>query len=135
MLPFTNLGLTPEAGSSVLLPMRVGHARAAELLFFGEPFSAQVALDLGIANAILPDGEVLEHTLERCRKLTKQPAASLLLTKQLLKRSQQEVLRETMSVEGELFRQRLVSPEAKEAFGAFLEKRKPDFAQFNTLRP
>jgi enoyl-CoA hydratase/carnithine racemase len=134
VLPFTNLGLTPEAGSSALLPMRVGHARAAELLFFGEPFSAQVALDLGIANAILPDGQVLEHTLERCRKLTKQPAASLLLTKQLLKRSQQEMLRETMNFEGELFRQRLVSPEAKEAFGAFLEKRKPDFAQFNTLQ-
>ncbi len=131
VLPFTNLGLTPEAGSSVLLPMRVGYARAAELLLLGEPFSAQVAVETGIGNAILPDGHVLEHALARCRKLTTQPSASLLLTKQLLKRAQKDRVRETMSFEGGLFRQRLVSPEAKEAFSAFLEKRKPDFAQFN----
>jgi enoyl-CoA hydratase/carnithine racemase len=131
VLPFTNLGLTPEAGSSVLLPMRVGHVRAAELLLFGEPFSAQNALDMGIGNAILPDGQVLEHALARCRKLSMQPSASLRLTKQLLKRSQKEMVRETMSFEGTLFQQRLLSPEAKEAFSAFLEKRKPDFVQFN----
>ena len=129
-LPFANLGLTPEAASSLLLPLRAGHARAAEMLMLGEVFSAQTALDSGIVNAVLPDGQVLAHALERCRKLITQPAASLRLTKQLMKRSQQALIRETMGTEAEIFRQRLVSPEAKEAFAAFFEKRKPDFSKF-----
>jgi enoyl-CoA hydratase/carnithine racemase len=129
-LPFANLGLTPEAASSLLLPLRTGHARAAEMLMLGEVFPAQTALDAGIANAVLPDGQVLAHALERCRKLITQPAASLRLTKQLMKRAQQALIRETMSTEAEIFRQRLVSPEAREAFAAFFEKRKPDFSKF-----
>jgi enoyl-CoA hydratase/carnithine racemase len=130
-LPFANLGLTPEAASSLLLPLCAGHARAAEMLMLGEVFSAQAALDAGIVNAVLPDTEVLDHALERCRKLTTQPAASLRLTKQLMKRTQQALINETMQCEAEVFRQRLVSPEAKEAFAAFFEKRKPDFSKFN----
>ena len=128
-LPFTNLGLTPEAASSLLLPLRAGYARAAELLMLGEVFSAQKALELGIVNEVVADGKVLAHALERCRKLTQQPAASLRLTKQLMKRNQRVLIEETMRAEAEVFRQRLVSPEAKEAFAAFLEKRKPDFSQ------
>ncbi len=128
-LPFANLGLTPEAASSLLLPLRIGHARAAELLMLGEVFSAQTALDLGLVNALLPEGQVLDHAFERCRKLSTQPAASVRLTKQLLKRSQQALIAETMRAEAEVFRQRLVSPEAKEAFAAFVEKRKPDFSK------
>lgn len=130
-LPFANLGLTPEAASSLLLPLRAGHAKAAEMLMLGEVFPAQTALDVGIVNAVLPDGQVLDHALERCRKLTTQPAASLRLTKQLMKRAQDALIRETMNVEADIFRQRLVSPEAKEAFAAFFEKRKPDFSSFN----
>jgi enoyl-CoA hydratase/carnithine racemase len=133
-LPFANLGLTPEAASSLLLPLRAGHARAAEILLLGEAFSAQVALEIGIVNAVLPDAQVLDHALERCRKLTTQPSASLRLTKQLMKRTQQTLINETMSVESEVFKQRLVSPEAKEAFAAFFEKRKPDFSKFNQTR-
>lgn len=130
-LPFANLGLTPEAASSLLLPLRAGHARAAEMLMLGEVFSAQAALDAGIVNAVVPDGHVLEHALERCRKLITQPAASLRLTKQLMKRAQQALINDTMYVEADVFKQRLVSPEAKEAFGAFFEKRKPDFSKFS----
>lgn len=130
-LPFANLGLTPEAASSLLLALRAGHARAAEMLMLGEVFPAQTALDTGIVNAVLPDGQVLAHALERCRKLITQPAASLRLTKQLMKRAQQALIRETMSIEAEIFRQRLASPEAKEAFAAFFEKRKPDFSKFD----
>jgi enoyl-CoA hydratase/carnithine racemase len=130
-LPFANLGLTPEAASSLLLPLRAGHARAAEMLMLGEAFSAQRALEVGIVNAVLPDAQVLEHALERCRKLTTQPAASLRLTKQLMKRAQQALIGETMNVEAEVFKQRLVSPDAREAFAAFFEKRRPDFAKFN----
>jgi enoyl-CoA hydratase/carnithine racemase len=130
-LPFANLGLTPEAASSLLLPLRAGHARAAEMLMLGEVFPAQVALDAGIINAVLPDGKVLDHALERCRKLTTQPAASLRLTKQLMKRAQQASINEIMGVEADIFKQRLVSPDAKEAFAAFFEKRKPDFSKFS----
>jgi enoyl-CoA hydratase/carnithine racemase len=130
-LPFANLGLTPEAASSLLLPMRTGHARAAEMLMLGEVFSAQTAFEAGIVNAVLPDAQVLDHALERCRKLITQPAASLRLTKQLMKRAQQALILETMSTEAEIFRQRLISPEAKEAFTAFFEKRKPDFSRFS----
>jgi len=131
VLPFANLGLTPEAASSLLLPLRAGHARAAEMLMLGEVFSAQAALDAGLVNAVLPDGQVLEHALERCRKLSAQPAESLRLTKQLMKRSQQALIRETMNFEADVFKQRLVSPEAKEAFAAFFERRKPDFSKFS----
>ena len=132
VLPFANLGLTPEAASSLLLPMCAGHTRAADLLFFGEPFSGQTALELGIVTAVLPDGQVLDYALERSRKLTTQPSASLRLTKQLMRRAQQGLIRETMRFETEIFRQRLASPEAKEAFAAFFEKRKPDFSNFNS---
>ncbi len=130
-LPFANLGLTPEAASSLLLPLRAGYARAAEMLMLGEAFSAQTALDAGIINTMLPDGEVLSHTLERCRKLATQPSASIRLTKQLMKRTQHALIKETMTEEAAVFKQRLASPEAKEAFAAFLEKRKPDFTKFN----
>lgn len=130
-LPFVNLALCPEAASSLLLPRLAGHQRAAEMLMLGEPFSAQTALDAGIVNAVLPDGQVLDHALQRCGKLTAQPAASLRLTKQLMKRAQQALIRETMNVEAEVFRQRLMSPDAKEAFAAFFEKRKPDFSKFS----
>jgi enoyl-CoA hydratase/carnithine racemase len=130
-LPFANLGLTPEAASSLLLPLRAGHARAAEMLMLGEAFSAQRALDVGLVNAVLPDAQVLDHALERCRKLTTQPAASLRLTKQLMKRAQSALISESMRVEADVFRQRLISPEAKEAFSAFFEKRKPDFSSFS----
>lgn len=130
-LPFANLGLTPEAASSLLLPLRTGHARAAEMLMLGEVFSAQTAFEVGIANAVLPDAQVLDHAIERCRKLTTQPAASLRLTKQLMKRAQNALIQETMNTEAGVFRERLVSPEAKEAFAAFFDKRKPDFSSFN----
>lgn len=130
-LPFANLGLTPEAASSLLLPLRAGHARAAEMLMLGEVFSAQTAFEVGIANAVLPDAQVLDHAMGRCRKLTTQPASSLRLTKQLMKRAPSALIQESMNAEAEVFRERLVSPEAKEAFAAFFDKRKPDFSSFN----
>ena len=130
-LPFANLGLTPEAASSLLLPLCAGHARAAEMLMLGEVFPAQAALDTGIINAVLPDGQVLDHAFERCRKLIAQPAESLRLTKQLMKRAQQALINDAMNVEAEVFKQRLVSPDAKEAFAAFFEKRKPDFSKIS----
>lgn len=130
-LPFANLGLVPEAASSLLLPLLAGHARAAELLMLGEPFDAATAREIGLLNAVVADGQALEHALARCRKLATQPAASIRLTKQLLKRGRQQLIAETMRAEAEIFRERLLSPEAREAFSAFFEKRKPDFSRFD----
>jgi enoyl-CoA hydratase/carnithine racemase len=129
-LPFVNLGLCPEAASSLLLPRLVGHQRAAELLLFGEPFDAARAREIGLVNAIHPEAELMDAALERAHKLATQPAASLRATKMLLKKAQAAMVTQAMQDEGVIFQQQLASPEAKEAFSAFLEKRKPDFSRF-----
>ena len=130
-LPFVSLGLCPEAASSLLLPALIGHARAAEIILLGEPFGAGQAREMGLVNAVLPDAEVLDHALVRARRLAAQPPAAVRLAKQLLKRPQTALVRETMAEEDRQFKARLTSPEAREAFGAFLEKRKPDFSRFS----
>ncbi|SMB27790.1 Enoyl-CoA hydratase/isomerase [Sterolibacterium denitrificans] len=130
-LPFVSLGLCPEAASSLLLPALAGHARAAEMLLLCEPFDATKAREVGLVNAVLPDEQVVEHALAQARKLAALPAASVRLTKQMLKSAQQALIAQTMQSEVRHFKERLVSPEAKEAFAAFFDKRKPDFGQFN----
>lgn len=130
-LPFVSLGLCPEAASSLLLPALAGHARAAEMLLLCEPFDAAKAREVGLVNAILPDEQVVDHALAQARKLAALPTASVKLTKQMLKSAQQALIAQTMQSEVRHFKERLVSPEAKEAFAAFFDKRKPDFAQFN----
>ena len=129
-LPFVNLALCPEAASSLLLPRLAGHQRASELLLFGEPFNAVKAYEIGLANAIHPDASLLDAALERARKLATLPAASLRETKRLLKQSVAALVPQAMREEGEIFTRQLASPAAKEAFSAFLEKRKPDFSKF-----
>jgi enoyl-CoA hydratase/carnithine racemase len=129
-LPFVNLGLCPEAASSLLLPQFVGYPRAAELLLLGDPFSAQQALEMGLINGITPAGEVIATATVKARQLAERPAASLLLTKALMKRAHARLVEETMNEELTQFGQRLTSPEAAEAFRAFFERRKPDFSKF-----
>jgi len=129
-LPFVNLGLCPEAGSSFLLPRLAGYQRAAELLFLGEPFNAESAGEAGLVTAICPDEQVLETALEKARHIAALPPAAVRLTKALLKRGTAVELRETMIQEATFFKERLRSPEAREAFTAFREKRKPDFSTF-----
>lgn len=130
-LPFVSLGLCPEAASSLLLPALVGHARAAEIILLGEPFGAAQARELGLVNEVLPDAALLDRALARARRLAAQPPAAVRLAKQLLKRSRAALVAETMAEEDRQFQTRLLSPEAKEAFGAFLGKRKPDFSRFS----
>lgn len=129
-MPFVNLGLCPEAGSSLLLPSIAGHARAAEILMLGEPFGAVQAAACGMLSAVLPDAEVLAHATAQARKLASKPAAAVRLTKQLMRRCTQAQVADAIREESEQFQCRLESPEAKEAFSAFLEKRKPDFSRF-----
>ena len=128
-MPFVNLGLCPEAGSTLLLPLLMGHQRAAELLLLGGPFPAEAAREAGIVNAVLPDDEVIEMSMAKARQLANQPPAAVRLAKSLLKREYAASLRETIAYEGKHFRDLLKSPEAMEAFTAFMEKRKPDFSK------
>lgn len=130
-LPFVNLGLCPEAGSSLLVPRLVGHQRAAELLLLGEPFAAEQARNAGLVNAVCPDGELLAMARQKALQLAAQPAAAVRLTKELLKRDYATVLQKTIADEGAHFMARLKSPEAAEALQAFMEKRKPDFSRFS----
>lgn len=129
-LPFVNLGLCPELASSLLLPRLVGYQRAAELLLLGEAFGAQTAREFGLVNAVCPEEEVLETALQKARQLAAQPLASLRITKALMKRPIEAAVSKAIDEELELFIDRLKSPEAAEAFQAFVERRKPDFSRF-----
>ena len=130
-LPFVNLGLCPEAGSSFLLPRLAGYQRAAELLMLGEPFDAETAKQIGLVNAIVGPDSLLGVAMAAAQKLAAKPAASLRETKELMKKGVREAIRVAMAEENEAFRQRLNSPEAREAFTAFIEKRMPDFSKFH----
>jgi len=124
-LPFVNLGLCPEAGSSLLLPRLLGYPRAAELLLLGEPFTAEQALDWGLINGLAADAEAtLALALERAQQLARRPAAAVRLTKSLLKRDEAEKLRETIALEGRHFVELLNSPEAAVALHAFATRRR-----------
>jgi len=129
-LPFVNLGLCPEAGSSVMLPQLMGHRRAAELLLFGEPFSSEKALELGIVNSVYPGGELLAEATAKARQLAEKPPSALRTTKALLKRGAAGAVAEAMARETEQFTALLQGPEAREAMMAFMQRRKPDFSKF-----
>ena len=130
-LPFVNLGLVPEAASSLLLPALAGYQRAAELLLLGEPFSAQKAKDIGLVTEVVPEDQLFGIAMAQAKKLAGKPAASLRLSKQLMKQGQTAAVAQRIKLESDHFGERLASPEAKEAFSAFLEKRKPDFSRFD----
>ena len=127
-LPFINLALTPEFGSSYSIPARIGYLRAAELYMLGEPFSAERAAALGLVTKIVPDADLLNIAMATARKLAAKPAGALRTHKRLLKLASMAPLTAAVSAEEREFKERVVSTEAKEAFTAFLEKRPPNFA-------
>ncbi len=127
-MPFVNLGLCPEAASSLLAPRMFGYHRAAEALLMGEPFFAEAAQEVGLVNRVVPPTEVNGYAQAQARKLAAKPLSSLIATKRLMKGDQQAVLQK-MDEEGQSFGRMLREPAAKEAFGAFMEKRKPDFSK------
>jgi len=129
--PFVNLGLCPEAGSTLLMPRMMGHQRASELLLLGEPFSAERAREVGIVNVVFPDGAVMASARAKALQLAAQPPAAVRLAKELLKRDTAPSVGETILHEGACFLERLKSPEAAEALQAFMQRRKPDFSRFN----
>jgi len=130
-LPFVNLALLPEAGSSLLLPMQIGYLRAAELLMLGEPFSAAKALQYGLVTEVCADGPTaLTAAQAVAAKLSAKPPAALHVIKMLLKQPHAAQLAAQVGDETRHFVEQLQSPEAAEAFKAFFEKRAPDFTQF-----
>lgn len=128
-MPFVNLGLCPEAASSLLAPQMLGHHRAAEALLLGEPFMAEAALEVGLVNRVLPPTEAIGYAQAVARKLAAKPSSALIETKRLMKKNQTEQVLAVMAEEGASFGRMLREPAAREAFGAFMERRKPDFSK------
>jgi enoyl-CoA hydratase/carnithine racemase len=128
-MPFVNLGLCPEAASSLLVPQMLGYHRAAEALLLGEPFMAEAALEVGLVNRVLPPTEANGYAQAQARKLAAKPISSLVETKRLMKSGQAQLVAKQMAEEGVSFGRMLGEPAAKEAFTAFMERRKPDFSK------
>jgi enoyl-CoA hydratase/carnithine racemase len=124
--PFLDLGILPEAGSSLLLPRRIGHVRAFEMLALGAPFAAERAREIGLVNQVVPADAVEKTALDAARTLAAKPPEALALARRLMRGDPAEVLAR-IDAEVAEFKRRLASPEAREAFQAFLEKRTPDF--------
>ena len=131
-LPFVNLGLCPEGASSVLLPALAGYPRAAELLMLGEPFGAAKARDVGLVTEVVAEAELLAVATAAAQKLADKPPEALTVTKQLLRRALMPQIEAALEEEPKQLRALLRSPEAKEAFMAFFEKRKGGFLESST---
>ncbi|MCY7369893.1 MAG: enoyl-CoA hydratase [Polaromonas sp.] len=128
-MPFVNLGLCPEAGSSLLVPQLMGRVRASEALLLGEPFMAEAALEMGFINRIVAPSEASALAQRQAKKLAAKPLSVLLEIKRLMNKGQAGAVAERMAEEGATFGRMLREPAAREAFSAFMEKRKPDFSQ------
>jgi len=124
-LPFVNLALVPEFGSSYLLPLRFGYARAAELILLGKPFDASRAAELGLVTQVVPDQSLLATATETARTLAAKPAAAVQASKRLMKRALREQLEQAVKLENEVFAERVRSDDAKQALLAFFAKRQP----------
>jgi enoyl-CoA hydratase/carnithine racemase len=126
--PFIDLGLVPEAGSSLLAPLRMGYARAFELLVLGEPFSAERAREAGIVNAIVPADQLEATAMKAAARLAAKAPEALALSRRLM-RGDPSAIVARVDEEAKIFGARLSSPYPKEAFAAFMEKRAPDFSK------
>ena len=128
-MPFINLALVPEFGTSYSLPQRIGHLRAAELVQLGQPFDAKHAVELGLVTQVVPDQKLLATATATAQKLAEKPADALQACKRLMKNPWREQLVEAAKAENKEFSARLRSADTKEALTAFFEKRPPDFTK------
>lgn len=126
-MPFLNLALVPEFGSSCSIPARIGHIRAAEMILLGLPFDARRAADLGLVTQVVPDQNLLGTATETARKIATKPAGALQACKRLMKRPFREQIKAAIKAENEEFSAQVRTADAKEALTAFLEKRAPHF--------
>lgn len=127
-MPFVNLGLCPEAASSLLAPQRMGYGRAAQALLLGDPFMAEAALEMGLVSSIVPPAEASALAQRQALKLASKPISSLLQTKRFMKLGQSDAMAQRLADEAAVFARMLGEPAAREAFAAFMEKRLPDFS-------
>ncbi|MDX1492038.1 MAG: enoyl-CoA hydratase [Pseudohongiellaceae bacterium] len=123
-LPFTRLGLCPEAGSSWLTPALMGHQRASELLLLGERFGADKAQQYGLVNEVCPAEKVYDHAMEKAKALAALPSEAVQTSKHLIKRSQTAQIDETISLELVNFSRLLATPESQAIMQSFLNKKK-----------
>ncbi|MBI5271812.1 MAG: enoyl-CoA hydratase [Burkholderiales bacterium] len=130
-MPFVSLGLVPEFASSLLVPELMGARRAAEKLLLGDPFTPEQAVECGIANAVLPAAEVVNHARRVAERFNALPPGAVRDSKRLIHGPRRERIMQVIAEEATVFGQRLRSPEAMEAFQAFFQKRQPDFSQFS----
>jgi enoyl-CoA hydratase/carnithine racemase len=128
-MPFVNLGLCPEFASSILLPQLIGHRRAAELLLLGKAIDAETAYQYGLINEVVDNA--VEAAQAQAATLAALPASAIRATKALLHQYDKEQVMEIIQTEGAVFAQCMHSPEAIEAMTAFMERRQPDFSQFD----
>ena len=128
-MPFINLALVPEFGTTYSIPARIGYLRAAELIQLGQPFDAKRAVELGLVTQIIPDQQLLATATATAQKLAEKPASALQACKRLMRQSTREHLERAAKSENEAFSAQLRSPESKEAITAFFEKRPPDFTR------
>jgi len=128
-MPFVNLGVCAEGASSMLVAQMMGYHRAAEALLLGEPFMAEAALEVGLVNRIVPPTEANGLAQAQARKLAGKPLSALMETKRLMKKGLMQQVLAVIDDEAQVFARMMGEPAAREAFGAFLEKRKPDFSK------
>ncbi|MBK3664990.1 enoyl-CoA hydratase [Bradyrhizobium diazoefficiens] len=128
-MPFINLAVVPEFGSSCSIPARIGHVRSAELILLGTPFDAKRAAELGLITRVVPDQDVLGLATETARKLAAKPAGAMQASKRLMKQPFRDQIGAAMKAENEEFSVQVRSDDAREALTAFVEKRKPDFTK------
>jgi enoyl-CoA hydratase/carnithine racemase len=128
-MPFVNLAVTPEFGSSCSVPAMIGYIQAAELILLGAPFDADRASSLGFVTQVVPDQNLLTIATDTARKLAKKPVGALRASKRLMKRPFRDQLRAAVKAENDEFSALVQTEDAKEAFAAFLERRPPHFAE------
>lgn len=122
-LPFINLGVCPEAASSLFLPRLVGHQKASELLFLGECFDAKTALDLRIVNAVTANNSTLTIAMEKAESIAKKPPIAVQLTKKLLKQSSENEINQAITQEAHAFFECLQTKESQLIIKSFLQKK------------
>ena len=130
VMPFTRLGLVPEAGSSLLFPQLLGHQKASAMLLLGDPLDAEAALAAGFVYQVVDDADLMTAARAVAARLAALPPQAIRQTKHLIRRGKPD-LAARIGEELEMFRDRVASPEAGEAFAAFMEKRAPDFSRFS----
>ena len=129
-MPFVNLGLNPEAGTTFFLPKLVGYHNAAEILLSGDMITSQRAYEMGFVNGVVKQSELMDVAINKAKRIAELAPTPVRLAKQMMKEHFIDQLIEANQNEFNSFVNRMSSPEALEAMQAFMQKRKPDFSQF-----